>query len=219
LDDPSDRSYIAYAAQAGSWALVGIELEPGRAEATGRRFGVEVVVSDAVSPGVRGSFDVITMWHVLEHLPDPRAALDRAASLLRPGGTVIVSVPNNDSLQARLGGDTWLHLDIARHICHFNPGSLSQLVEHAGLEVERIGRFYPETEILGVIQTILNRLGVEPNLLYRFAKRDRTVVLRSGVLLSVAVAAATLPLALSWDILAPLLRTGASIQLVARRPA
>ena len=219
LDVGSGRGRFLGAAKAVGWAVVGIELEPGMAEATSRRFGVEVVVGDAISPSVRGSFDVITMWHVLEHLPDPRAALDRAAGLLRPGGTLIVSVPNNDSLQARLGGDAWLHLDIPRHIYHFNPGSLSRLVEHAGLKVERIGHFYPEMEVLGVIQTILNRLGVEPDLLYRFAKRDQTVRWRPGVLLSVAVAAATLPLALSWAILAPLLRTGASIQLVARRPA
>ena len=60
----------------------------------------------------------------------------------------MVSVPNNDSLQARLGGEDWLHLDIPRHIYHFAPGSLTRLVEQAGLRVERIGHFYPEMEVL-----------------------------------------------------------------------
>ena len=73
-------------------------------------------------------------------------------------------------------------------------------------------------EILGVVQTILNRLGVELDLLYRFAKRDRTVMLGQNRPVG-RRRAAMLPLALSWTILAPLLRTGASIQLVARRPA
>ena len=218
LDVGSGRGRFLGAAKAAGWDVVGIEFEPAMAEASSRRFGVEVIVGDAVRAEVHGPFDVITMWHVLEHLPDPRAALGRAAGLLRPGGTLIGSVPNNDSLQARLGGDAWLHLDIPRHIYHFTPGSLSRLVERAGLGVERIGHFYPEMEILGVIQTILNRLGVEPDLLYRFAKRDRTVMLRPEVFLSVVVATAMLPLALSWTVLAPLLRTGASIQLVARRP-
>ena len=128
----SADSSISAAGGVGSWALprragwdvVGIEFEPSLAEASSRRYGVPVVVGDAVSADVRGPFDVITMWHVLEHLPDPGSALARAAGLLRPGGTLIVSVPNNDSLQARLGGDDWLHLDIPRHIYHFTPGSL-----------------------------------------------------------------------------------------------
>lgn len=219
LDVGSGRGRFLGAAKAAGWDVVGLEFEPGMAETSSRRFGVEVVVGDAVSADVRGPFDVITMWHVLEHLPDPRAALDRAADLLRPGGTLIVSVPNNDSLQARLGGDEWLHLDIPRHIYHFNPFSLSRLVERAGLHVDRIGHFYPEMEVLGVVQTTLNRLGIEPDLLYRFVKRDRTVTLRRDVLLSVLLAAGTMPIALSWSVLAPLLRTGASIQLAAQRPA
>jgi SAM-dependent methyltransferase len=217
LDIGSGRGRFLGAAKAAGWDVVGIEFEPGMAEASSRRFGVEVVVGDAVGADVRGPFDVITMWHVLEHLPDPRAAVDRAAGLLRPDGTLIVSVPNNDSLQARLGGDDWLHLDIPRHIYHFNPRSLTRLVERAGLHVDRIGHFYPEMEILGVIQTTLNRLGVEPDLLYRFAKRDRTVMLRRDVLLSVSVATVVMPIALSSAVLAPLLSTGASIQLVAQQ--
>lgn len=218
LDIGSGRGRFLGAAKRAGWDVVGIEFETGLAEVSSRRYGVPVLVGDAVSADVRGPFDAITMWHVLEHLPDPRSALARAAGLLRPGGTLIVSVPNNDSLQARLGGEDWLHLDIPRHIYHFTPGSLSCLVEQAGLRVERIGHLYPEMEILGVLQTVLNRLGIEPDLLYRFAKRDRTAPLRSDVLVSVAVAAAMLPVALPWSILAPLMRTGASIQLTARRP-
>jgi SAM-dependent methyltransferase len=181
------------------------------------RYGVEIVVGDAVSAPVDGPFDAITMWHVLEHLPEPLAALERAAELLAPGGRLVVSVPNNDSWQARLGGDDWLHLDIPRHIYHFTPGSLSQLVERAGFRVERIGHFYPEMEILGVLQTGLNRLGLDPDLLYRFVKRDRSVRLGPQLVASVAVAAALLPVALTAALVAPLLRSGASMQLVASR--
>jgi SAM-dependent methyltransferase len=218
LDIGSGRGRFLGAAKAAGWDVVGIEFEPGMAETSSRRYGIPVVVGDAVNADVRGPFDVVTMWHVLEHLPDPRSALARVTELLRPGGTLIVSVPNSDSVQARLGGDDWLHLDIPRHLYHFNPRSLERLVERSGLRVDHIGHFYPEMEVLGVVQTVLNRLGIEPDLLYRFAKRDRTVMLRPNVLVSVAVAAATMPMALSWAIVAPLLRTGASIQLVARRP-
>jgi SAM-dependent methyltransferase len=215
LDIGSGRGRFLAAAKSAGWDVTGIEFEPGLAEMSARRFGVPVVVGDAVSADVDGPFDVVTMWHVLEHLPDPHAALERAAALLRPGGTLIVSVPNNDSLQARLGGDAWLHLDIPRHLWHFTPASLARLVSRSGLRVVRIGHFYPEMEAIGVIQTVLNRMGVEPDLLYRFAKRDRTVMLRPNVIVSLAVAATMLPVALVWTVLAPLFRSGASVQLVA----
>jgi SAM-dependent methyltransferase len=219
LDVGSGRGRFLAAAKAAGWDVVGIELEPSLAEGSASNLGVPVVVGDAVTATVHGPFDVITMWHVLEHLPEPRAALDRAASLLRPGGTLIVSVPNSDSLQARLFRDHWLHLDVPRHVWHFTPDSVSRLVALAGLEVVRIGHFYPEMEAIGVVQSALNRMGVEPDLLYRFAKRDHTVPYGPHVLISIAVAAAMLPVALSWAVLAPILRTGASMQIAARRPS
>ena len=104
LDMGSGRGRFLGAAKAVGWAVVGIELDQAWLELLAGDSASRSSSGDAVSPSVGGTFDAITMWHVLEHLPDPRAALDRAAALLRPGGTLIVSVPNNDSLQARLGG-------------------------------------------------------------------------------------------------------------------
>jgi SAM-dependent methyltransferase len=215
LDIGSGRGRFLAAASAAGWDAMGIEFEPGLARMATDRYGVEVVVGDAVSAAIEGPFDVVTMWHVLEHLPDPLAAVERARELLGPEGRLIISVPNNDSWQARFGGDDWLHLDIPRHIYHFTPDSLTRLVGRAGLQVDRIGHLYPEMEILGVLQTTLNRCGLDPDLLYRFAKRDRTVGLGPNVLLSLGVAATLLPVALAAAVLAPLARSGASMQLVA----
>lgn len=217
LDVGSGRGRFLAAAKAAGWSATGIEFEPGLAAMSRDRYGVDVVVGDAVTADVDGPFDVVTMWHVLEHLPEPAASLERAFELLAPGGRLIVSVPNNDSWQARAGGDDWLHLDIPRHIYHFTPGSLSLLVERTGFRVERIGHLYPEMEILGVLQTALNRVGVDPDLLYRFAKRDRSVGLGTDVLLSLALAAVLAPIALASAVVAPALRSGASMQLVAAR--
>ena len=75
-----------------------------------------------------GSYDVVTIWHVLEHLDDPGAALERIHSWLRPRGGLLVGVPNLRSLQARLGGDRWYHLDVPRHRVHFTGGGLRALL-------------------------------------------------------------------------------------------
>ena len=71
--------------------------------------------------------------------------------------------------------------------------------------------------MLGVLQTALNRVGFDPDLLYRFAKRDLTVGMRRDLLASMALAAAIAPVALAAAVVAPVLRSGASMQLVATR--
>ena len=86
-------------------------------------------------------FDFITMFHVLEHLPDPRLALKYARELLRPAGVLILQVPNVSSIQARLFGSRWYGLDVPRHLINFTPGSLALLLEEVGYEFEVISRF------------------------------------------------------------------------------
>jgi hypothetical protein len=91
---------------------------------------------------------------------------------LRAGGRLVVSVPNIQSLQARLFGPHWFHLDMAHHLHHFTPGSLRLLLARHGFAVERMGFAYPEMEIAGLIQSALNRAGFERDQLFRFIKRD-----------------------------------------------
>jgi hypothetical protein len=158
------------------------------------------------------------MWHVLEHVPEPFGAVARAAGLLRPGGRLVISVPNVESLQARIGGEHWFHLDLPRHQFHFGPRSISALVRRAGLRIDRIGHYYPEMEVIGLVQTLLNRAGFEDDLLYRFAKRDSSAPGSLAVAASAALAFAIAPVAIAWSGIAPVLKTGASIQLVAERP-
>jgi hypothetical protein len=71
---------------------------------------------------------------VLEHLASPRAALLQIHTLLRPGGTVVMSVPDRDSLEARLFGPAWVGLDIPRHFSVFSKRHISQALNDAGFE-------------------------------------------------------------------------------------
>lgn len=80
-----------------------------------------------------GSFDVITFWHVFEHLHEPGEVLRRAYRLLRPGGRVVISAPNFDSAQARIFRRHWYAFDVPRHLHHFSPASLDILLTEAGL--------------------------------------------------------------------------------------
>jgi SAM-dependent methyltransferase len=217
LDVGCGKGRFLAAARDAGWEVLGVEFAPASAEAARAAYGIEVAIGDFVELPLEGSFDAVTMWHVLEHLPDPFAAVARAAELLRPGGRLVVSVPNIESLQARLGGERWFHLDLPRHLMHFTPRSLSALVARTGMRVERIGHLYPEMEVIGLVQTILNRVGIENDLLYRFAKRDPSAESGPSVYASFALALAAAPAAVAWSMVAPILGTGASIQLVAHR--
>jgi len=87
------------------------------------------------------SFDFITMFHVLEHLPAPGKALEYASGLLKPGGSLILQVPNASSLQARAFGARWYGLDVPRHLINFTPRSLGMLLDRAGLSWKIVRRF------------------------------------------------------------------------------
>jgi len=118
------------------WDRVGLEFNPGTIRTAARRISrVSYIHGDLSSPLLEiGSFDAVTFWHVLEHLPDPVSALARSVELLKPGGILIVSLPNLDSLQAEIFGSFWYAFDdVPRHLYHFTPSSLRLLLEKAGL--------------------------------------------------------------------------------------
>src|SRR5262249_14158800 len=84
------------------------------------------------------SFDVITMWHSLEHVHEPAAVLREARQLLVPGGKVVISVPNIDSLPFRWFGRHWFGLELPRRLTHFTPTSLLQMLQRCGFATEPI---------------------------------------------------------------------------------
>ena len=85
-----------------------------------------------------GSLDAATMWHVLEHMPAPRPALERLAEALRPGGALLLEVPNLASVAARRMGRSWTHLDADVHVSQFTPDTLGGLLAAAGLAVQDV---------------------------------------------------------------------------------
>lgn len=88
-------------------------------------------------PFAQKSFDLILMSHSLEHLPSPTEALRRVHALLKDDGLLVVSVPNADSIEAKLFGNSWFHWDPPRHFYHFGRGSLTQLMRQAEFRPHR----------------------------------------------------------------------------------
>lgn len=84
------------------------------------------------------NYDCIRLEHVLEHMPDPISSLRYLAKLLRPGGLIVITVPNFSSLAFRLFKDSFVHLDLPRHLFHFTPKALKLLADILGLRIIRL---------------------------------------------------------------------------------
>jgi SAM-dependent methyltransferase len=118
-----------------SWALYGIEMSDDVARKARAKCGADVFVGDILdAPFPKGSFDVITCFHVLEHLYQPREIFTRVSEWLKPGGIFYFMVPNIDSAGCRIFKSYWYALELPRHLSHFSPRSLRTLAESVGLE-------------------------------------------------------------------------------------
>ena len=159
--------------------------------------------------------DAVVLWHVLEHVADPLAALRRVRGWLRPGGALVVATPNIDSLQARIAGSAWFHLDVPRHRTHFTPRGLDELVARAQLEPVRTYHLVPEHNFLGMWLALLARLRMTPGFPFHLLKRNVRVGARDTILMLVA-GPPLLIVAVALELLATALRRGGTIAVVAR---
>jgi SAM-dependent methyltransferase len=94
------------------------------------------------------------MFHVLEHLPDPRPYLETARDLLAPGGRLIVQVPNAASWQFRLFGRYWNGIDVPRHLHDFRAVDVRRLLESIGFELLREKHFSLRDNPAGLATTL-----------------------------------------------------------------
>jgi len=164
-----------------------------------------------------GSFDLISIWHVLEHLPEPDRILGFCHDWLSDGGALMVAVPNIDSMQARLFGGAWFHLDPPRHLHHFGRASLERALSDAGFRIERMQTLSWEQNVYGVAQSALNAMGFPRDEYYEVLKRNRSLRDSPRLALELALMAAVLPAAFLFALLEASLGRGGTLECVARR--
>lgn len=125
------------------WEVAGVELNPAAAHYARNRLQLDVRTGTLEAAGFEaGAFDVVTMWDVLEHLPDPAATLRLAAQLLRPGGLLVINTPNLDSFDARVFGKYWIGYELPRHLSVFSRRTLEALTAQAGFRTVDFRNLY-----------------------------------------------------------------------------
>lgn len=119
------------------WASSGIEPSQIAREFARSEHGLDVKDEDELQGLERASFDIITMWHVLEHVSNLNERIIQVKQLLKPGGRFIVAVPNRSSLDASIYGEFWAAWDLPRHLYHFRPEDIDRLMRKHELTVKR----------------------------------------------------------------------------------
>jgi SAM-dependent methyltransferase len=209
--------FILYCRRHG-WLVVGIEQRQSPVMALKQSLDLEVREPEQLATLPGESFDVVTIWHVLEHLSDPGEALAQVRRVLKPAGTAVIEVPNFGGWQSRIGGPVWFHLDVPRHLTHFEQPTLARLLADQGLQPVRWQTFSLEYDAFGLAQTILNRLGLRPNHLFQMligraqgeGRRWDTWV--SAVLFPILIA-----VALPASVLAAAVKQGGVLRVWARK--
>ena len=147
-----EGTFLAAARDAG-WTVAGSEGHAGPARSAGLDVRDSIEACSDLAP-----FACVTLWHSLEHLPDPRETMERARSLMSGDGIFIAAVPNARGLQASAFGADWLHLDVPRHLVHFDPESLARMLVRAGFAVVRSWHEELEYDVMGWSQSLLNSM-------------------------------------------------------------
>ncbi len=155
-----DGTFLA-AAKERNWTVAGTELGPNADRARAQGLDVRESLTDFEPP-----FNAVTMWHTLEHFTQPLDILSQAHRLLDSNGALIAAVPDAGGLQAAMFGARWFHLDVPRHLHHFDRHSLEELLKRAGFAVERWHHQEFEYDLFGWLQSALNTMMPAPNVLF-----------------------------------------------------
>ena len=130
-------AFASYMRQQG-WQVTGLEPDGETRKRAKEQNGIVLQDTEDLFKLPPAQFDVITMWHVLEHVHQLEAYLVQLKALLKPGGVLLIAVPNYTSHDAGFYQEYWAAYDVPRHLYHFSPASMRSLLQRQGLSLRDI---------------------------------------------------------------------------------
>lgn len=128
-------AFAAYMRQHG-WDVTGIEPDKTARDLAGSLHGLSLQPADKLYSLPADSFDVITLWHVLEHVHDLHPYLEQLKKLIKRGGCIFIAVPNYTSYEATVYQGAWAAYDVPRHLYHFSPEAMQKLLAAHSLQLQ-----------------------------------------------------------------------------------
>ncbi|WP_370477405.1 class I SAM-dependent methyltransferase [Tamlana flava] len=125
-------------AQNNNWKVFGIEPNKQARQIANQKTHNAVFETEQLLKFEKHGYDVITLWHVFEHLPNLEEQVSVFKKLLKPDGTLIIAVPNHKSYDAKHYKQFWAAYDVPRHLWHFNKSSVFKLMEKQNMQVKKM---------------------------------------------------------------------------------
>ncbi len=140
LDIGCAAGFFMDEARARGWSVQGVDVSDFAVEYARQRFGYDVRRGSLLDQDYPlESYDLVTMWDVIEHVPDPKAYIHRSARLTKRGGILALATPDIDSLPARLTGRRWVGYKLSEeHIYYFSRRTLANMLTEAGFEIVHV---------------------------------------------------------------------------------
>lgn len=138
LDIGSGTGHFLYSMKMAGWKTDGIEINIKARDYSRSLFNLDIHLPGEMESIPDNSYDCITLWHVLEHFHQPVNYFREIKRIIKPGGKVIVALPNSDSYDAGYYGSDWAAYDVPRHLWHFNPQVFSRFANDNGFEISSV---------------------------------------------------------------------------------
>ena len=119
------------------WEVNGLEPDEGARKLAQSKVGEERIADLSKLNSLPNNYDVVTCWHVVEHIHELNSTLEKLIAALHPKGKLLIAVPNITSYDFKHYNKFWAALDVPRHLYHFRPTDIENLAKKHGLELER----------------------------------------------------------------------------------
>lgn len=138
LDIGCATGEFLFTMKSNGWKVAGIEPDVQVRKAAIEKYALEVYDEIEIDSLPPNSFDVITMWHVLEHVPQLNERVEQCKKLLKSGGYLFIALPNNESFDSEIYREYWAAYDVPRHLYHFSKQTMRHLLENHKLKIKEI---------------------------------------------------------------------------------
>ncbi len=140
LDVGCAAGFFMSEADKRGWQVSGVDVSSFAVEYTRSRFGFEASVGSLLELDLpTAGYDLVTLWDVIEHVPDPKAYITEIARLVRPGGVFALATPDVGSIPARLAGRRWVGYKLSEeHVYYFSIKTLTRMLNEAGFDVVNV---------------------------------------------------------------------------------
>jgi len=175
--------FLRHLSSYGNFNLYGIERSETALVKSGENNNIHILsraLSETDFPD--DFFDVVTMFHVFEHLTEPKKTLEIISSILKPGGHLVISIPNIGSWQARWFKGKWLHLDPPRHLLFFEPRDFFEVMKKLNFSIEKVNYYSLEQNPYGWFQSLMNVFTQKREVLFERLKGNKVYAPEYGKL-------------------------------------